>query len=108
MGNFRVTELTSVAKMMSRELSLAADRSLWAGEQDECIAIVAQIYSLFDDLNAGIPPDRRSCFVAADVTPIFHPAVTRDRRVLSPSPAMVATACDAASLSPAAYAAGVA
>ena len=43
-----------------------------------------------------------------DVTPVFHPVATRDRRVLSPSSATVATDRDAASLSPAAYAAGVA
>ena len=43
-----------------------------------------------------------------DLTPIFHPVATRDRRVLSPSSATVATGRDAASLSPAAYAAGVA
>lgn len=66
MKNFSVAEPTSAAMMMSRELALAADRSLWAGEQDECIATIAQIYSLFDDLDAGIPPDRRSCLVAAD------------------------------------------
>jgi len=46
--------------------------------------------------------------VALDLTPIFHPVATRDRRVLSPSLATVATGRDAASLSPAAYAAGVA
>ena len=66
MMGFSVAEPILAAMMMSRELSLAADRSLWAGEQDECIAIVAQIYSLFDDLDAGIPPDRRSCLIAAD------------------------------------------
>ena len=43
-----------------------------------------------------------------DVIPIFHPVAARDRRVLSPSSATVTTARDAASLSPAAYAAGVA
>ncbi len=46
--------------------------------------------------------------IAPDLTPIFHPVATRDRHVLSPSLATVATSRDAASLSPAAYAAGVA
>ena len=66
MMGLREAEPTSATMIMSRELSLAADRSLWAGEHDECIAIIAQIYSLFDDLEAGIPPDLRSCLVAAD------------------------------------------
>ena len=66
MTDFSVAEPTSAAMMMGRELSLAADRSLWAGDQDECIAIIAQIYGLFDDLDAGIPPDLRSCLIAAN------------------------------------------
>ena len=45
---------------------------------------------------------------SGDLTPNFHPVAARDRLLLSPSSATVATGCEAASRSPTAYAAGVA
>ena len=54
------------ATLIGRELSLAADLALWAGEQDRCIAIIARIYDLFDDLELGLAPDWRGQIVAAD------------------------------------------
>jgi len=49
----------------SRELSVAADRSLRAGEQNECIALIVRIYRLFDDLNKGSSSDLASSLVSA-------------------------------------------
>ncbi len=56
---------TSAALVVSRELALAADRSLWADERNECIAITARIYDLYDDLEHGLAPNRRCLVVAA-------------------------------------------
>ena len=51
---------------MIRELALAADRSLWAGDQNECIAITARIYDLFDAVEMGLEPDVHSRILAAE------------------------------------------
>lgn len=51
--------------VIGRELALAADRSLWADNREECVSIVAQLYSLFDDLEQGIEPSLCSRLVAA-------------------------------------------
>ena len=56
---------TSEVLVVSRELALAADRSLWANEPNECIAIIARIYDLFDDLEHGLAPDARCLHFAA-------------------------------------------
>ncbi len=66
MTPFSVLEANSAATLMARELTLAADRALWAGDEEDCIAIISQIYGLFDDLELGISPDPRSCLIAAD------------------------------------------
>ncbi len=52
--------------MLTRELALAADRSLRAGNQIECIAITAQIYALLDALEMGRELDSHSHIAAAD------------------------------------------
>lgn len=57
---------TPSALIMSRELALAADRSLWADNQKECVAIVARLYDLFDNLERGFEPDPRTRVIAAD------------------------------------------
>ena len=57
---------TSPAIVMSRELALAADRSLWAEDRNECTAIVGQIYDLFDSLEHGLNPTLRDRVVAAE------------------------------------------
>ena len=56
---------TSSALLISRELALAADRSLWVDDQNGCITIIARIYDLFDALEQGLGPDVRGR-VAAD------------------------------------------
>ena len=52
--------------VIGRELALAADRSLWADDQNECIALISRIYDLFDDLELGLEPNMRDRIVAAD------------------------------------------
>lgn len=54
------------ATWIGRELSVAADLSLWAGDQDRCIAIIARLYDLFDDFELGLAPDWNGQIVAAD------------------------------------------
>ena len=68
MRNFEVAQLkTSSAIIISRELALAADRSLWADNRSECVTIVAQIYDLFDDLEHGLDyPNLRNRVLAAE------------------------------------------
>ncbi len=65
MGHCSMADSTSAASLIAQELTLAADRALWAGDQEDCIAIISQIYGLFDDSTVGISPDPRSCFIAA-------------------------------------------
>lgn len=58
MSKFRPGKLTAPPSMMlTRELAFAADRSLRAGNQIECIAIIARIYALFDALEMGCEPE---------------------------------------------------
>ena len=51
---------------MIGELALAADRSLWADNQTECIDIIARIYDLFDASEMGLEPDAHSHILAAE------------------------------------------
>ena len=66
MGSFSIAEPTFAAVTKIRELSLAADCSLRAGEQDQCIALITQIYCLLDNLNAETLPDWHGSPIAAD------------------------------------------
>ena len=44
-----------------------ADRSLWADERNECIAVIARIYDLFDDLEHGLGPNAHCLHLAAGI-----------------------------------------
>lgn len=57
MRNAKAAKLKTLSiSVISRDLALAADRSLWADNREECVSIVAQLYSLFDDLEQGNEP----------------------------------------------------
>ena len=76
MRSLKTTQLRSLSALaVSRELAVAADRSLWAGDQNECIAIIARLYSLFDDFEQGLKPDLRGRVIAASTA-----AWVEDRR----------------------------
>ena len=66
MGSQMTKLNTSSAIMMSRELALAADRSLWADNRNECTTIITQIYELFDGLEHALNPTLRDRVVAAE------------------------------------------
>lgn len=67
MGNFLPGKLTASSPViMIGELALAADRSLWADNQTECISIIGQIYDVFDAREMGLEPAVRSRILAAE------------------------------------------
>jgi hypothetical protein len=82
MANFRVAETTSTTVLTVRELTLAADAALWAGDQDDCIAIVSQLYGLFDGLDAGTSSDPLNYLIAANTAALIG-GQTRRAQLLS-------------------------
>ena len=58
MGKFRPGKTTASSTATTiRRLGLVADRYLRDGNQTECIAIIAQIYDLFDALEMDLESD---------------------------------------------------
>ncbi|RYF13202.1 MAG: hypothetical protein EOO77_15960 [Oxalobacteraceae bacterium] len=65
MRNAEAAKLKKLSvSVIGRELAVAADQSLWAGNREECVSIVAQLYGLFDDLEQGIEPSLYKRLVA--------------------------------------------
>jgi len=56
---------TLSVSVIGRELALAADQFLWADNREECVSIVARLYSLFDDLEQGLEPSISTRLVAS-------------------------------------------
>ncbi len=82
---FATTQLgPSEALLVSRELALAADRSLSADNRDKCVTIISRLYDLFDDLKQGLEQDVSCPIVAADTAAwVSHMASCAELLVLA-------------------------
>ncbi len=61
-----IDQIALSTRVTVRELALSADLAAWAGERDRCVAMIARIYDVFDDLQVGRAPDLRSRVMSAD------------------------------------------